>query len=885
MTSLSYDWRKAAAQVVDNNTVERAFMDQAYGFLANKAGKLLQDPFRLGFEVVYKNDNNTRMVGIFAFRVNDQILYAPVFFLNGEIKGTDLLYRQETKTFCPLNEEWVTFLTEKHNVDPGVPIDKSQFTRINNHVRFEDIAYPPNYRRDKRASTLDPVGKEDADVNNDGKTDKTDEYLKKRRAIVTSKVKDKKADSDTIETLGDIDKVIEAAFDKKIPATGKMLDPVGKEDADVNNDKKVDKTDEYLAARRKAVAENIDKKGNLLRQLIVEDGGLEMIQKLASWMENSFEFTEALVTSLPEDSYMPDNVKLEKRAAQSNEPSLVLFAGSLGKTEHTHLIKKAADETKDPEKSPALNRHADKFFSQGYYIWDDRAVSDVIPVYKDETEELSLVGAPGTYEVLMRDGSFRKATVAPKTQKDFNNNSYTGNPVASYMGDSYNIGGVVPDIIYNSTSRPMYPEMVVCFHDGKKESDLRQMVYGKFVKDLAQMLRDGDLLDKPSAGKAYRVFDTEAGALSAPFYVISVKDIDGVYNYEVVPMYGTSSPATVKHNPDVGDMLRSDLSVNFLNHTAKFVEVGTEHYSVESNNNYSPGASINKRPFHSFEYQRISSPDLGTPETLNSWVMEYVKKASLLYDKENDLYSLRFGPRDQTNYMSRINLAVKMASAGIHANTVDTMLDETKAKGQTNWFYGDPGMQKVAFPTMQLRDAIFRVEQDRDFGVLRQVPQSFVLRTKTDSMQTPPQLVGDAYDPGMGRKPDDNLGTAGKPDMGMSKEQLLTMSPEQIAQFAQANEMPNVFEHGLVGSLVQVYDSLAMIDKYLPDMEEGLDRIGRILFLFYWKPRDFEDAYGTDDMTNLENQLLSNFKSFGSLVLDLLKRSKKRKLGNVSLGY
>jgi hypothetical protein len=36
------------------------------------------------------------------------------------------------------------------------------------------------------------------------------------------------------------------------------LDPVGKEDADINNDGKADKTDKYLATRRKAVAANLN---------------------------------------------------------------------------------------------------------------------------------------------------------------------------------------------------------------------------------------------------------------------------------------------------------------------------------------------------------------------------------------------------------------------------------------------------------------------------------------------------------------------------------------------------------------------------------------------------------------------------------------------------
>ena len=40
------------------------------------------------------------------------------------------------------------------------------------------------------------------------------------------------------------------------------LDPVGKEDDDINNDGKVDKTDKYLANRRKAIAKNIKEGGD-----------------------------------------------------------------------------------------------------------------------------------------------------------------------------------------------------------------------------------------------------------------------------------------------------------------------------------------------------------------------------------------------------------------------------------------------------------------------------------------------------------------------------------------------------------------------------------------------------------------------------------------------
>ena len=43
------------------------------------------------------------------------------------------------------------------------------------------------------------------------------------------------------------------------PVSEKM-DPVGKEDDDINNDGKVDKTDDYLKNKRKAISKAIDKK-------------------------------------------------------------------------------------------------------------------------------------------------------------------------------------------------------------------------------------------------------------------------------------------------------------------------------------------------------------------------------------------------------------------------------------------------------------------------------------------------------------------------------------------------------------------------------------------------------------------------------------------------
>jgi hypothetical protein len=80
----------------------------------------------------------------------------------------------------------------------------------------------------KAAKKLDPVGHEDDDVDNDGDSDESDSYLKKRRSAVGAAI----------------------AADRK-KKVAEALDPVGKEDKDIDNDGDSDKTDSYLLNRRK----------------------------------------------------------------------------------------------------------------------------------------------------------------------------------------------------------------------------------------------------------------------------------------------------------------------------------------------------------------------------------------------------------------------------------------------------------------------------------------------------------------------------------------------------------------------------------------------------------------------------------------------------------
>jgi hypothetical protein len=91
-----------------NPQFERSFATLAYAFLQEKAQKLLDH--LIGFQVIEKNDKDTRAAGAFGFKIGEQWLYAPVFFINGDLKGHDVLYLKTPDLFIPMQENWVNFI-------------------------------------------------------------------------------------------------------------------------------------------------------------------------------------------------------------------------------------------------------------------------------------------------------------------------------------------------------------------------------------------------------------------------------------------------------------------------------------------------------------------------------------------------------------------------------------------------------------------------------------------------------------------------------------------------------------------------------------------------------------------------------------------------------
>jgi hypothetical protein len=131
---------------------EQAFSSLAHAYLQDRAPALLQ--YELGFQLMEKNTDNDRAIGVFGFKVGPQLLYAPVFFSHGKLEGHELLYLKESDTFVPMKEDWINYILNRKPNIIGAPV-MSQLNRLGvDRPSMDPFRIPPS-RTSKYGSATD----------------------------------------------------------------------------------------------------------------------------------------------------------------------------------------------------------------------------------------------------------------------------------------------------------------------------------------------------------------------------------------------------------------------------------------------------------------------------------------------------------------------------------------------------------------------------------------------------------------------------------------------------------------------------------------------------------------------------------------------------------
>jgi hypothetical protein len=101
---------------------EQAFASLAHAYLKDRAPGLLD--YEVGFQLIDRNEDNSKAIGVRGFKVGSQILFAPVFFIDGDLKGHELLYIKNDDQFVPLKENWINYLLQKKPMTLGEGIHR-----------------------------------------------------------------------------------------------------------------------------------------------------------------------------------------------------------------------------------------------------------------------------------------------------------------------------------------------------------------------------------------------------------------------------------------------------------------------------------------------------------------------------------------------------------------------------------------------------------------------------------------------------------------------------------------------------------------------------------------------------------------------------------------
>jgi hypothetical protein len=145
--------KRAEAGPSDQVPFEQALSQLGSTFIRDKAPKLL--PFELGFQLMEKNPEGNRAVGVFGFKVGSHYLYAPIFFLNGEIKGHELLYLKNQDLFVPMKENWIAYLLGRKPLELGSGVDRNlSHLGVTAPTMYQLVRSPYKYASDWRGDAL-----------------------------------------------------------------------------------------------------------------------------------------------------------------------------------------------------------------------------------------------------------------------------------------------------------------------------------------------------------------------------------------------------------------------------------------------------------------------------------------------------------------------------------------------------------------------------------------------------------------------------------------------------------------------------------------------------------------------------------------------------------
>jgi hypothetical protein len=892
---------------------EQAFSSLAYAYLKDKAPRLLD--FIIGFQLVERNDDNTKAVGIFGFKVGEQWLYAPVFFLNGDLKGHELLYLKKQDMFVPMKENWVNHVISRKPHVLGEASAKNTFqlggllpnlnrlanppvaTKFSSDLGFNCSEWAQPFlpflaavvadrndilfaRHTKVAENLDmrnvlrsfpllkaahekmyqayPLIKEGFDkfyglnfwADMAGVALEDAKSIVKSGADMNAMSMQNKAPVTTaapqLQLTGKPAELLPSA--NKIPTTPASAQIKPKTAYDVTDSTKEsrcwegyepvpgkkpysDDSCRKTGSKQKEEKKSFDILPAARETHPIKTGALKITMQNIQMSGDADDFDGDILKNILPDEIQDKIADMMKRSAEADNDVTI-----------TDGDNKRLNSTDDDRK---------KLLDDGVLITDKRDSQDVSMAFNTQVKmELMNPNESGVYEVLEKPGTFTEMVVL-------------SNP-ASGRGRENTVLVVRKDDP-RSWLHTHRTNVFVKSCDCPLPSVFREWVNG--LSDISDC----------KVGNTY-VAIHEIGSGTCPFEVTEVLS-NGAYrvswlDYADLPRPGNLAARTCMHpqndnlngykswdakitiNNRPGTNLRTVAGEMFIPSDYKVIKVREKNNTSRKDDSpFTFMPCCESKPFQSGSRSDPSPIELGN--LVNIQLMLYEKMASLkIQDTGTDFYiqSATHGNHRLKKMAAVIHL---VADHGLAEKQARVMLKEASAVAKhnsaTSYFVkhaapfnnsvlaggpNTPGFPEPFYGQEPVGRGMYPARYPEEYTSL--VPGM-------DSNLTDPKI----YDPFY------------MPD---TKAMFVGQQASQAGQ-------KEVFDTAMISGMLKTVRQDSLVDKYLGDLMKALDKLGRILFLFYWHQEEFEDRYGKQDLPELEDTLRNAFEVLGDLVLFLKEKT------------
>jgi len=738
----------------DDTSFEQSFSNLAHAYLRDSAPKLLDH--EIGFQLLDRNRENTKAVGVFAFKVGSNWLYAPVFFLNGDLKGHELLYIKNQDMFVPLKENWINYLINRKPNILGSGVQRNLSGMGQRQPDFTQLSRSP-----AKFGSAQPTLKE----------------------MMTAAMP-ALAKSATLNTA--------QAF---------------KEMGDALNLKTFLKQ-----AGREVIGTLINtcKHAPQIASAIDEFYGLDIIKEAMAEAKKRELAASAKIASVLSEAP-------KKPAAQAGLKVITYDATVQTKAPHGYT-----------------EEDQEKLLRDGVLIQDQRDRDNVsVPYHIQVEKKLFNPTESGLYEILVKPGNIERCYVAVHPQGAVKRENF----------------------------------ITVVRVDGA-----RNWLNTRADQVFALARIEGEEFDK--------WFDSLPEANSVPSkdarYIALSKRNDTTAPFRVIKEYGNSEDSTI-------------YEVHLEDHSKyppKGSVCGSCYTDPLNYDKYRDGVRIHLNGKKGSSL-RASMGDIFVPE---GFKLLKVSKGEDDAENAEDQNACGCGESDPPALMpgnlvdAQLALMQKTAALTVYHNGSSVTINK------------EANLNPIKALVTLVEHHGLREQAAREILKQAAAKRKFECRVKYADPYGGPMMINGApsapTDPGpvmggesiMGTNVPTQLGidTAMQvPGMSASQTDRSVYNPNtlldqkdvrSVIDAAQSGQR-EVFDTAMVGAMLRAVRDDSLVDRYMGELTKGLDKLGRILFMFYWHGDRFAERYGKADMPELEDSLRNAFEMLGDVILFLKQKT------------